>query len=89
MASLMCASLARVIGQDPGIGAMLFKVVQGQPSETAAFGVARACSAGNRFQQTGNLVRAIAFSAAVPGQAQPEGLRSVLARSRCPVGWLC
>ena len=75
--------LARVIGQDPGIGAMLFKVVQGaafrrlQPLASLEH-VLQAIG----LQQTGNLVRAIAFSAAVPAKHNQKAFEAYWARSR-------
>ena len=75
--------LARVIGQDPGIGAMLFKVVQGaafrrlQPLASLEH-VLQAIG----LQQTGNLVRAIAFSAAVPANHNQKAFEAFWARSR-------
>ena len=75
--------LARVIVQDPGIGAMLFKVVQSavfrkfQPFASIehvlqAVGIA----------QTGNLVRAIALAAALPAKHNQQAFEAYWARSQ-------
>ena len=75
--------LARTIEQDPGIGAMLFKVVQGaafrrlQPLASLEH-VLQAIG----LQQTGNLVRAIALSAAVPAKHNQKAFEAYWARSR-------
>lgn len=75
--------LARIIGQDPGIGAMLFKVVQG-----AAFRTLQPLNSLEHvlqaigLKQTGNLVRAIALSTAIPARHNQKAFEAYWARSR-------
>ena len=75
--------LARTIGQDPGIGAMLFKVAQGsafrrhQPL-TSLENILQAIG----LKQTGNLVQAIALSAAMPAKQNQKAFEAYWARSQ-------
>ncbi|MBP6653577.1 MAG: HDOD domain-containing protein [Propionivibrio sp.] len=75
--------LARTIGQDPGIGAMLFKVTQGstfrrlQPLASLEH-VLQAIG----LKQTANLVQAIALSTAVPAKHNQKAFEAYWARSR-------
>ncbi len=75
--------LARIIGQDPGIVATLFKVVQNaafrrlQPF-TSIEHVLQAVG----LQQTGNLVRAIALSSALPAKHNQKAFEAYWARSQ-------
>lgn len=75
--------LARVIAQDPGVSAVLFKVVQNaafkqfQPFESLeqvlqAIGI----------KQTANLVRAVALSASIPAKHNQKAFEAYWARSR-------
>lgn len=75
--------LSRIISQDPGIGAMLFKVVQGaafrrlQPLKSLEH-ILQAIG----LKQTGNLVRAIALSTAIPAKHNRKAFEAYWARSR-------
>lgn len=75
--------LARIIAQDAGIGAVLFKVVQSaafrkfQPF-TSLEHVLQAIG----IQQTGNLVRAIALSSALPSKHNRKAFEAFWARSQ-------
>jgi len=75
--------LARIIAQDPGVGAMLFRVVQSaafrryQPF-TSLEHILQAVG----IQQTGNLVRAIALSAALPAKHNRRAFETYWARSQ-------
>lgn len=75
--------LARIIGQDPGIGAMLFRVVQNaayhkfQPF-TSIEHILHAVG----LQQTGNLVRVIALSSALPAKHNRKAFETYWARSQ-------
>jgi HD-like signal output (HDOD) protein len=75
--------LARVIAQDPGVGAMLFKVVQSavfrrfQPF-TSLEHVLQAVG----LQQTSNLVRAIALSSVLPAKHNRKAFEAYWARSQ-------
>ncbi|WP_153111706.1 HDOD domain-containing protein [Propionivibrio limicola] len=75
--------LARVISQDPGIVAMLFKVVQNaafrkfQPFESLEH-ILQAIG----LQQTGNLVRAIALASSMPAKHNQKAFEAYWARSR-------
>lgn len=75
--------LARTIGQDPGIGAMLFRVVQNaayrkfQPF-TSIEHILHAVG----LQQTGNLVRVIALSSALPAKHNRKAFETYWARSQ-------
>lgn len=75
--------LARTIGQDPGIVAMLFKVAQGsvfrrlQPL-TSLEHILQAIG----LKQAGNLVQAIALSAAVPAKHNRKAFEAYWARSQ-------
>lgn len=75
--------LSRIIAQDPGIGAMLFKVVQNaafrkfQPFESLEH-VLQAVG----LQQTLNLVRAIALSSVMPAKHNQKAFEAYWARSQ-------
>ena len=75
--------LARIIAQDPGIGAVLFKVVQSasfrkfQPFKSLEH-ILQAIG----IQQTGNLVRAIALSLALPSKHNRKAFEAFWARSQ-------
>lgn len=75
--------LARIIGQDPGIGAMLFKVAQGvvfrglQPL-TSIEHILQAIG----LRQAGNLVRAVALSSSVPAKHNRKAFEAYWARSQ-------
>lgn len=75
--------LARIIAQDAGIGAVLFKVVQSaafrkfQPF-TSLEHVLQAIG----IQQTGNLVRAIALSSALPSKHNRKAFEAFWSRSQ-------
>ena len=75
--------LSRIIAQDPGISAMLFKVVQSavfrkyQPF-TSLEHVLQAVG----LQQTGNLVRAIALASALPAKHNQKAFEAYWARSQ-------
>lgn len=76
-------ALARIIAQDPGITATLFKVVQNavfrkyQPFTSLEY-VLQAVG----LQQTGNLVRAIALSSALPAKHNQKAFEAYWARSQ-------
>lgn len=75
--------LARIIAQDPGIGAMLFRVVQSaayrkfQPF-TSIEHILHAVG----LQQTSNLVRVIALSSALPAKHNRKAFETYWARSQ-------
>ncbi len=75
--------LARIIVKDPGVGALLFKVVQ-----SAAFRKFQPFSSLEHvlqavgLQQTGNLVRAIALSSALPAKHNRKAFEAFWARSQ-------
>lgn len=75
--------LARIIAQDPGIGAMLFRVVQNaafrkfQPF-TSLEHILHAVG----LQQTSNLVRAIALASALPAKHNRKAFETYWARSQ-------
>ena len=75
--------LARIIGQDPGIGAMLFKVAQSgafrrlQPL-TSLEHILQAIG----LKQTENLVRTIALSSALPAKHNQKAFEAYWARSQ-------
>ena len=75
--------LARIIGQDPGIGAMLFRVVQSaafinyQPFDSLEHILQTV-----GLQQTSNLVRAIALSSALPAKHNRKAFETYWARSQ-------
>ncbi len=75
--------LARIIAQDPGIGSVLFKVVQSAAFRkflpfTSLEHILQAIG----IQQTGNLVRAIALSSAMPSKHNRKALEAFWARSQ-------
>ena len=68
--------LARIIAQDPGISSVLFRVVQGAAfRRLQPFSTLESVLQGIGIVQTGNLVRAIALSSALP----------VMRKQRCSV----
>ena len=75
--------LARTIGQDPGMGAMLFRVVQSaafikyQPFDSLEYILQTV-----GLQQTSNLVRAIALSSALPAKHNRKAFETYWARSQ-------
>ena len=75
--------LARTIGQDPGMGAMLFRVVQSaafikyQPFDSLEHILQTV-----GLQQTSNLVRAIALSSALPAKHNRKAFETYWARSQ-------
>ncbi|MFZ4535445.1 HDOD domain-containing protein [Propionivibrio sp.] len=75
--------LSRTIAQDPGIGSMLFRVVQSavfrkfQPFDSLEH-ILQAVG----LQQTGNLVRAIALSSALPAKHNQKAFEAYWARSQ-------
>lgn len=75
--------LARTIAQDPGIGAMLFKVAQGSAFRrlrplTSLEHILQAIG----LNQTQNLVQAIALSKAMPAKHNQKAFEAYWARSR-------
>jgi HD-like signal output (HDOD) protein len=75
--------IARIIGQDPGMGAMLFRVVQ-----SAAFRKHQPFDSLEHIlqtvglQQTNNLVRAVALSSALPAKHNRKAFETYWARSQ-------
>ena len=75
--------LSRILGQDPGVAAMLFKVVQ-----SAAFRRMQPFSSLEHvlqavgLQQTANLVRAIALSSALPAKHNRKAFEAYWIRSQ-------
>jgi len=75
--------LARIIGQDPGMGAMLFRVVQSAAfRKFQPFGSLEHILQTVGLQQTSNLVRAIAFSSALPAKHNRKAFETYWARSQ-------
>ena len=75
--------LARTIGQDPGIAAMLFKIVQSAVYKPyQPFSSLEDILQAVGLKQTGNLVTAIALTQAVPAKHNRKAFESYWARSK-------
>lgn len=75
--------LSRIIGQDPGIGAMLFKVVQGAAfRRLQPLGSLEHILQAIGLKQTENLVRAIVLTSAMPAKHNRKAFEAYWARSR-------
>ena len=75
--------LARIIAQDAGIGAVLFKVVQSAAfRKFQPFASLEHVLQAIGIQQTGNLVRAIALSSALPSKHNRKAFEAFWSRSQ-------
>ena len=75
--------LARIIAQDPGIGAMLFKVVQSAAFRTHhPFASIEHILQAIGITQTANLVRAIALASALPAKHNQKAFEAFWSRSQ-------
>lgn len=75
--------LARIIAQDPGISSVLFRVVQGAAFRRfQPFSTLESVLQGIGIVQTGNLVRAIALSSALPAKHNRQAFDAFWVRSQ-------
>lgn len=75
--------LSRIISQDPGIGAALFKVVQSAAyRKFQPFGSLTHVLQAVGLQQTGNLIRAISLASSLPAKHNRKAFEAYWARSQ-------